>query len=82
MGQRSFVENQNNHASRAGGIVVGTPAPWGNMSTQLKCLFDRNVPVFMGEKANGIPLPRQKGKEAMKEEKATILDGTVLNDLH
>ncbi|MFO7461466.1 MAG: hypothetical protein R6X07_12680, partial [Desulfatiglandales bacterium] len=31
----------------------------------LKCLFDRTVPVFMGEKASGIPLPRQKGKGAV-----------------
>jgi len=48
----------------AGGLVVGTPTHWGNMSTQLKLLFDRNVPVFMGEKANGMPLPQQKGKPA------------------
>jgi hypothetical protein len=51
--------------SEADGLVVGTPTHWGNMSSQLKCLFDRTVPVFMGEKASGMPLPRQKGKGAV-----------------
>jgi multimeric flavodoxin WrbA len=46
-------------------LLVGTPVHWGNMSSQLKLLFDRNVPVFMGEKANGLPLPKQKGKKAI-----------------
>ena len=49
----------------ADGLIVGTPTHWGNMSAQLKLLFDRNVPVFMGEKANGFPIPRQKGKPAV-----------------
>ena len=49
----------------ADGLVVGTPTHWGNMSAQLKLLFDRNVPVFMGEKPNGMPIPRQKGKPAV-----------------
>jgi len=49
----------------AGGLIVGTPTHWGNMSAQLKLLFDRNVPVFMGEKPNGFPIPRQKGKPAV-----------------
>lgn len=48
----------------ADGLIVGTPTHWGNMSAQLKLLFDRNVPVFMGEKPNGFPVPRQKGKPA------------------
>jgi NAD(P)H-dependent FMN reductase len=48
----------------ADGLIVGTPTHWGNMSAQLKLLFDRNVPVFMGEKPNGFPIPRQKGKPA------------------
>ena len=39
----------------ADGLIVGTPTHWGNMSAQLKLLFDRNVPVFMGEKPNGFP---------------------------
>ena len=46
-------------------LIVGTPTHWGNMSTMLKLIFDRNVPVFMGEKPNGIPIPRQKGKRAI-----------------
>lgn len=49
----------------AAGLIVGTPTHWGNMSAQLKVLFDRNVPVFIGEKPNGMPFPRQKGKSAV-----------------
>lgn len=49
----------------AGALIVGTPTHWGNMSAKLKILFDRNVPVFMGEKPNGMPEPRQKGKKAI-----------------
>ncbi len=47
------------------GVIVGTPTHWGNMSTPLKLLFDRNVPVFIGEKSSGMPFPRQKGKPAV-----------------
>lgn len=46
-------------------LVIGTPTHWGNMSAPLKQLFDRNVPVFMGESARGMPLARQKGKRAV-----------------
>lgn len=49
----------------ADGLIVGTPTHWGNMSAQLKLLFDRNVPVFMGESPSGLPIPRQKGKPAV-----------------
>ncbi len=49
----------------ADALVVGTPTHWGNMSAQLKLLFDRNVPVFMDERPNGFPIPRQKGKPAL-----------------
>lgn len=49
----------------AEGIIIGTPTHWGNMSAPLKLLFDRNVPVFIGEKANGKPDPMQKGKPAI-----------------
>lgn len=49
----------------ADGLIISTPTHWGNMSSPLKCLLDRNVPVFMGEKHNGMPLPRQKGKKAV-----------------
>ena len=45
-------------------LIVGTSRHWGNMSAQLKLLFDWNVPVFMGERANGIQIPRQKSKPA------------------
>lgn len=48
----------------ADGLIVGTPTHWGNMSAQLKLLFDRNVPIFMGEGSRGIPIPQQKGKLA------------------
>jgi multimeric flavodoxin WrbA len=46
-------------------LVIGTPTHWGNMCAPLKLLFDRNVPVFMGESPAGIPVPRQKGKTAV-----------------
>ena len=49
----------------ADALIIGTPTHWGNMSSQLKVLFDRNVPVFMGESKNGFPIPRQKGKPAI-----------------
>lgn len=48
----------------ADALLIGTPTHWGNMSAPLKLLFDRNVPVFMGERHGGMPLPRQKGKRA------------------
>ncbi|AKA72293.1 flavodoxin family protein [Clostridium scatologenes] len=46
-------------------LIVGTPTYWGNMSSQLKVLFERNVPVFMGESDSGMPIARQKGKIAV-----------------
>ncbi|HWP98804.1 MAG TPA: flavodoxin family protein [Syntrophomonadaceae bacterium] len=49
----------------AEGLIIGTPTHWGNMSSPLKLLLDRNVPVFMGEKPNGMPKPMQKGKPAI-----------------
>lgn len=49
----------------ADNLIIGTPTYWGNMSAQLKMIFERNVPVFMGEGKNGIPTPRQKGKKAI-----------------
>jgi len=49
----------------ADGLIVGTPAHWANMSAQLKMLFDRNVPVFIGQTADGKTFPRQKGKPAV-----------------
>jgi len=49
----------------ADALVIGTPTHWGNMSAPLKLLFDRNVPVFMGESPRGMPEPKQKGKRAV-----------------
>ena len=49
----------------ADALVIGTPTHWGNMCAPLKLLFDRNVPVFMGESPKGMPQPRQKGKRAV-----------------
>jgi NAD(P)H-dependent FMN reductase len=49
----------------ADALVIGTPTHWGNMCAPLKLLFDRNVPVFMGESPRGMPDPRQKGKPAV-----------------
>lgn len=46
-------------------LVVGSPTHWGNMSAGLKNMFDRLVPVFMGESSLGIPRPRQRGKRAV-----------------
>lgn len=46
-------------------LIIGTPTYWGNMSAQLKMLFERNVPIFMGESPKGIPTPKQKGKKAV-----------------
>jgi multimeric flavodoxin WrbA len=46
-------------------IVAGTPVYWGNMSSMLKMLFERNVPLFMGESPRGIPAARLKGKKAV-----------------
>lgn len=50
--------------NEADNLIIGTPTYWGNMSAQLKMLFERNVPVFMGESKKGIPTPNQKGKKA------------------
>jgi multimeric flavodoxin WrbA len=49
----------------ADALVIGTPTHWGNMCAPLKLLFDRNVPVFIGESPKGMPEPRQKGKHAV-----------------
>lgn len=46
-------------------LIVGTPTYWGNMCAPLKLLFDRLVPIFMGESPRGIPIPRLKGKKAI-----------------
>ena len=51
--------------AQADALVIGTPVHWGNMCAPLKLLFDRNVPVFIGESPKGLPVPRQKGKMAV-----------------
>ena len=50
---------------QAEGLIIGTPTHWSNMSAPLKDLFDRNVPRFIGQKNNGLPLPRHPGKPAL-----------------
>ena len=50
---------------RADLLVVGTPTYWGGMAARLKLLFERLVPVFMGESPRGIPQPRLKGRQAV-----------------
>ena len=49
----------------ADALVIGSPCYWGNMSGQLKVLFDRLVYGLMGESAKGFPLPLHKGKKAV-----------------
>lgn len=46
-------------------LIVGTPCYWGNMTGELKVLFDRIVYAMMGEKHNGMPRPLHKGKRAI-----------------
>jgi multimeric flavodoxin WrbA len=48
-----------------GAVVIGTPVYWGNMSGQLKLLFDRVVPSLMGESPQGIPAALHRGKNAV-----------------
>jgi NAD(P)H-dependent FMN reductase len=50
---------------QADGLIVGTPTHFGNMSAQLKLLFDRNVPAFFTQRGNGLPVPLHKGKPAV-----------------
>lgn len=47
-----------------GGLIVGSPCYWGNMSGALKVLLDRMVYAMMGERENGMPIPLHKGKRA------------------
>ena len=47
----------------ADALVIGSPCYWGNMSGQLKILFDRLVYGLMGESPKGFPLPLHKGKK-------------------
>ena len=45
-------------------LVVGSPCYWGNMTGQLKMLFDRWAYGMMDESTRGFPKPLQKGKKA------------------
>jgi multimeric flavodoxin WrbA len=47
------------------GLVVGSPCYWGNMTGQLKMLFDRWVYGMMDHSEKGYPQPLQKGKKAI-----------------
>jgi len=51
---------------RCSGLVVGTPTYWGNMSGQLKLLFDRIVPTLEHYVLYTwrFPQPKHKGKPA------------------
>ena len=46
-------------------VIVGSPVYWGNINGKLKCLFDRQVAIMMGENKMGIPIPILKGKKAI-----------------
>lgn len=46
-------------------VIVGSPVYWGNINGKLKCLFDRQVAIMMGENKMGIPIPLLKGKKAI-----------------
>jgi len=46
-------------------LVIGTPVYWGNISGQMKLVFDRIVPAMMSESKRGIPIPLHKGKKAV-----------------
>ena len=46
-------------------LVMGSPVYWGNMSGQMKLVFDRIVPAMMGESRRGIPVALHKGKRAV-----------------
>ena len=46
-------------------LVVGSPCYWGNMTGQLKMLFDRWVYGMMDHSERGYPIPLLKGKKAV-----------------
>ena len=47
------------------GIIVGSPCYWGNMTGQLKMLFDRWVYGMMDHSSQGVPRPLLSGKKAV-----------------
>ena len=46
-------------------LVVGSPCYWGNMTGQLKMLFDRWVYGMMDHSERDYPIPLLKGKKAV-----------------
>ena len=46
-------------------LIVGSPCYWGNMTGQLKMLFDRWVYGMMDHSEKGYPKPLLKGKKAV-----------------
>ena len=46
-------------------LLLGSPVYWGNISGQMKLLFDRLVAVLMKEPEMGFPIGLQKGKKAV-----------------
>ena len=47
------------------GLIVGSPCYWGNMTGQLKTLFDRWVYGMMDHSERDYPIPLLKGKKAV-----------------
>lgn len=57
----------------ADALIIGSPCYWGNLNGYLKVLFDRMVYGMMGENSMGIPIPLQKGKQAIIVATSTTL---------
>lgn len=51
--------------TEAEALVIGSPCYWGNMSGQLKLLFDRMVYGMIRDNPRGFPHPLHKGKRAI-----------------
>lgn len=47
------------------GLIVGSPCYWGNMTGQLKILFDRMAYGMLDDSGHGFPKPMLKGKKAV-----------------
>lgn len=47
------------------GLIVGSPCYWGNMTGQLKVLFDRMAYGMLDDSGHGFPKPLLKGKRAI-----------------
>lgn len=51
--------------AEADAVAIGSPCYWGNMSGQLKLLFDRMVYGLMRDNPRGLPHPLHKGKRTV-----------------